>query len=283
MFQRLRKKYFIYLLLPPFLIWLSLSTSSAYAIETAIELRQIFAKTIDRTLTLPDEEQHYYAELLIYKLHQADLHNLPAQYILLIDRNPRVQAGLLFWLSEEDIPEFIGASPVSTGKENGYDFFETPLGIFEHLSKNLDFRAEGTKNKRGLMGYGEKGMRVYDFGWVTARKTWLPEMGNMRLQLHSTDLLHLEPKLGSTQSKGCIRIPATLNKLLDHYGILDADYEQNKFKINVRNALDADREINLWAGKYLIVVDSRRLNRPDWSPKPETSQHPIKKRKASSR
>jgi hypothetical protein len=36
----------------------------------------------------------------------------------------------------------------------------------------------------------------------------------------------LERRLGSAQSKGCIRIPATLNWLIDHYGRLDADYDQ---------------------------------------------------------
>ena len=48
----------------------------------------------------------------------------------------------------------------------------------------------------------------------------------MRLQVHTTDARYLEPRLGTVQSKGCIRIPATLNKLLDHYGILDAGYQR---------------------------------------------------------
>lgn len=271
----MRHKIYAYFLLPFFLVWPSLSTS-ACALESALELRDIYTKTVDRQLKLPAEEQRYYAELLLYKLHQGELTALPAQYLLMIDRNPRVQAALLFLLSEDGATELIGASPVSTGKKNGYDYFETPLGIFEHRTDNLDFRAEGTKNKLGLMGYGPKGLRVYDFGWVVARKTWLPEMGKMRLQLHSTDPLHLENRLGSAQSKGCIRIPATLNKLLDHYGLLDADYERNINRKNVSNLLDTEREPTAWSGRYMIVVDSRRAQRPVWSPLPIPHQHTVK-------
>lgn len=238
------------------------------ALETALELKEIYAKTVDRKLTLPADEQHYYAELLLFNLQQARLHDLPAQYVLMIDRSPQVQAALLFWLAKDGHVELIGTSPASTGKENGYEHFETPVGVFEHTIRNLDFRAEGTKNKLGLMGYGNKGMRVYDFGWVTARKSWTPEVGTMRLQLHSTDLLHLEPRLGMAQSMGCIRIPATMNTLIDHYGVLDADYKRVINHPKIQQILDSDREKNPWSGRYMIVVDSRRMTRPDWSPRP---------------
>ena len=162
----------------------------------------------------------------------------------------------------------IGASPASTGHQVAYEYFETPLGIFEHSIKNPDYRAEGTKNSLGLMGYGDKGMRVYDFGWVNARKTWLPETGKMRLQLHSTDPVRLEPKLGTAQSKGCIRIPASMNMLIDHYALLDADYERATAKKSIQQVLDPAREQTPWSGRYLIIVDSRRISRPDWSPLP---------------
>lgn len=257
----------------PFFFFLSLSTP-VYAIESALELRDIYTQTVDRKLSLPEDEQRYYAELLLYKLQQAQFNNLPAQYMLMVDRSPQIQAVLLFWLAEDGHVELIGASPASTGKKRGYEYFETPLGIFDHNTSNLDFRAEGTKNKLGLMGYGEKGMRVYDFGWVKARKTWLPELGEVRLQLHSTDLLHLEAKLGSVQSKGCIRIPATLNKLLDHYGVLDADYEVAINKSNISWILDPAREPIPWSGRYMIIVDSRRTTRPAWSPLPKAQQRP---------
>lgn len=258
----------------PFLIFLSLSTPG-YAIESALELMDIYTLTVDRRLNLPEDEQHYYAELLLYKLQQAQFNNLPAQYMLMVDRSPQVQAALLFWLADDGHVELIGASPASTGREGGYEYFETPLGIFDHNTNNLDFRAEGTKNRSGLMGYGSKGMRVYDFGWVKARKTWLPEMGEVRLQLHATDLLRLEPKLGLAQSKGCIRIPATLNKLLDHYGVLDADYERALKEGKALWILDPEREPTPWSGRYLIIVDSRRAARPDWSPLPIQPQRAV--------
>jgi len=238
--------------------------------ESALELKDIYSQSVDRKLTLPADEQHYYTDLLLFQLQQTGLKNLPTQYLLMIDRSPQVQAAFLFWLENDGHAELIGASPASTGRENGFEFFETPLGIFEHKIKNLDFRSEGTTNRLGLMGYGNKGMRIYDFGWVTARKTWNAEMGEMRLQLHSTDLQKLEPKLGSVQSKGCIRIPATLNSLIDHYGLLDADYERAITKKYVVRILDPLRESTPWPGRYMMVVDTRRITRPAWSPEPST-------------
>jgi hypothetical protein len=262
----------------PLLIFLSLS-APAYAIESALELRDIYTQTVDRKLNLPEDEQRYYSELLLYQLQQAQFNNLPAQYMLMVDRSPQIQAVLLFWLADDGHAELIGASPVSTGKEGGYEFFETPLGIFDHNTGNPDFRAEGTINRFGLKGYGEEGMRVYDFGWVTARKTWVAEMGKMRLQLHSTDLLRLEPRLGLIQSKGCIRIPASLNKLLDHYGVLDADYERAITEKKVLRILDPGREPTPWSGRYMIIVDTRRVTRPDWAPLPVKPQQAAARRK----
>ena len=250
-------------------------SAPAHALESALELREIYSSTVDRKLNPPAEEQRYYAELLLYHLQKAGLSKLPAQYMLLVDRSPNVQAIFLFWLGADGQAELIGASPASTGKENGYEYFETPTGIFEHNPRNMDFRAEGTKNEHGLRGYGDKGMRIYDFGWVKARKSWVDEIGDMRLQLHSTDLLKLEQKLGVALSKGCIRIPASLNKLLDHYGILDADYELAANNNKVRKILDPSREATAWPGKYLIIIDSRRVQRPDWSPLPALKKTPV--------
>ena len=61
-------------------------------------------------------------------------------------------------------------------------YYETPIGVFDHSIANPDSRAEGTENAMGILGYGVRGMRVYDFGWVGARKTWEPGKGIMRLQ-----------------------------------------------------------------------------------------------------
>ena len=251
------------------LLLLLSATLPALAFDSALDLKPVFEATVARRLTLPEAEQHYYAELVRYQLQQAGLANLPSQYLLLIDRSSKVQAALLLWLGDKDQVELIGAAPVSTGKNNGFEYFETPLGLFEHSRHHLDFRAEGTKNQLGLMGYGVKGMRVYDFGWVNARKTWVEEVGQMRLQLHSTDPKYLERKLGTRQSKGCVRIAADLNTLLDHYGILDADYESAQTEPHIAALLDPSRVVTPWAGRYMLIVDSRRVTRPTWAALPK--------------
>jgi hypothetical protein len=250
-------------------VWL-LGATQSFAMESALALREIYVQEVDRQLAVPQEEQRFYAEQLIRELQQAGLEKLPPQYVVLVDRSPQVQALLLFWIADGGGAEFIGASPVSTGRRGGFMYYETPLGVFDHSIENLDFRAEGTENAQGILGYGVKGMRVYDFGWQSARRTWRPGEGLMRLQMHTTDPRHLEPRLGSVQSMGCIRIPATLNLLLDHYGILDADYEQAMASGEDFWMLLPDREPTPWPGRYLVVMDSNRATRPAWSPRPGT-------------
>ena len=160
----------------------------------------------------------------------------------------------------------IGASPVSTGRPGTFDHFLTPLGVFEHTTANMDFRAEGTKNELGVRGYGVRGMRVYDFGWVMADRGWgAPGKSAMRLQMHATDPDLLEPRLGLPQSKGCLRIPASLNVFIDHHGLLDLDYERAANEGQHLWVLSLDRSVSQWAGKYLIVIDSMSNTRPTWA------------------
>jgi hypothetical protein len=90
----------------------------------------------------------------------------------------------------------------------------------------------------------------------------------MRLQLHSTDPELLEPRLGTIQSKGCIRISASLNRFIDRYGILDGEYERALANGETFWVLSADREPTSWSGQFLVVVDTERHRRPGWSPKP---------------
>jgi hypothetical protein len=158
---------------------------------------------------------------------------------------------------------------VSTGLPGRYEHFTTPLGVFDHSMANPDFRAEGTKNKQGFRGYGRKGMRVYDFGWVEAPRGWgSGAMGKLRLQMHATDPELAAPKLGTAQSEGCIRIPATLNTFIDRHGLLDEDYDrQSESGIHLW-VLRSDRIPVSAPGRYLIVVDSNLQQRPKWSPLP---------------
>jgi hypothetical protein len=138
----------------------------------------------------------------------------------------------------------------------------TPLGVFAQSHENADFRAEGTKNSLGIRGYGEKGMRVFDFGWVRTERGWGDgALGQMRLQMHATDPEYLEPRLGRAGSAGCIRIPATLDVFIDRHGLLDAAEEH-------RWLLRPDREPTPHPGRWLVVVDSARTTRPAWSPLP---------------
>jgi hypothetical protein len=226
----------------------------------------IFANMVDKRLSLPDAEQHRYAQLIVDALAQAHTTIQRDQYLVMVDRSPLVQTALLYWAPVEGMPLFIGASPTSTGRPGRFDYFETPLGVFEHTIDNLDFRAEGTKNENGIRGYGAKGMRVYDFGWQRANKGWGDRSPSiMRLQMHATDPDFLEMRLGNTQSKGCIRIPASLNRLIDLYGLLDQDYEQSLLEGNNMWMLHPNRQATPWSGRYLVVVDTMRTERPTWT------------------
>ncbi|WP_347815613.1 L,D-transpeptidase [Achromobacter mucicolens] len=173
---------------------------------------------------------------------------------------------MVYWLPAGGLPVYVGASPVSTGRIGQFDHFETPTGVYAHTLANPDFRAQGTKNANGILGYGAKGMRVYDFGWQQALRGWgNGGISTMRLQMHATDPVLLEPKLGTPQSKGCIRIPATLNRLLDSFGLLDADYELAADLIAPPWVLQPGRTPVFGAGRYLIIVDTGRDSRPGWA------------------
>jgi hypothetical protein len=239
------------------------------SIEQGADLASAFMQVVDKRLDVPPDEVRRYADLMSSQFLQAGLTALLPQYVVVVDRNPNVQALLIFWKDADGAARLIGAAPVSTGRIGEFDHFETPTGVFDHSIDNLDFRAEGTKNELGICGYGAKGMRVYDFGWQQAYKGWGDRgLGMMRLQMHATDPDILEARLGSVQSKGCIRIPATVNHFIDHYGLLDAGYEEAMLSGTTFWMLAADRTPTPWSGRYLIVVDTHRDERPFWSPAP---------------
>lgn len=244
--------------------------SAAAAIdEAAAALAARYAREVDMRLDVPADEQRAYATRLRNALAAAGLRDIEPEYFLLVDRSPMVQAAFVYRLSPEGEWLLIGASPVSTGRAGGFEYFITPLGVFEHVPDNMDFRAEGTRNEHGIRGYGVRGMRVFDFGWAEADRTWGPPGKSlMRLQVHATDPVLLERELGRQRSKGCIRIPASLNLFLDRYGLLDGEYERAATAGRNLWVLRADREPVAWAGKYLVVIDSGRKSRPAWSPWP---------------
>lgn len=249
-------------------ILLACASARAWAIDAA-GMSAVYRSKVELTLSVPAAETQRYARLAESALAQAGVEPMQAQYLLVVDRHPYVQAALLFWRSQRGEYRWIGASPVSTGMPGSFDHFETPLGVFDHSVANPDFRAEGTVNDNGIRGYGVKGMRVFDFGWQRVPKGWGDgKVIEMRLQMHATDPDALERRLGSAQSKGCIRIPASLNRLLDHYGVLDADYEQAQRSGDKQWVLDPPREPVPDPGRYLVVVETPREKRPPWSPPP---------------
>ena len=75
----------------------------------------------------------------------------------------------------------------------------------------------------------------------------------------------MEQRLGTAQSKGCIRIPASLNEFIDRHGVLDNDYQEEIDDGRRLWVLRGDRTPTPWSGRYLVVVDSKFSERPDWS------------------
>ena len=239
---------------------------AAAPIEGDGDLAAAFAAQVRGALQVPEPARQEYAARLRDALDVSGLHDAGPQHFLLVDRSPAVQAGFVYLLPPSGDLRLIGAFRVATGLPGTFEHFATPLGIYAHTLDNLDFRAEGTPNELGILGYGAKGQRVFDFGWVEAPRGWGDgHVGVMRLQVHSTDPGRLEPLLGRARSKGCIRIPAAVNEFLDRHGVLDADYEQAAGEGRVHWALRPDREPAAWPGRYLVVVDSGRRARPPWS------------------
>ncbi len=185
------------------------------------------------------------------------------QILVVVNRNPRVQE-LALIAAQPDAPWLvIGGTHVSTGQPNRHGYYITPTGVFTHDASIMDYRAEGTYNENHIRGLGVKGMRVWDFGWHSARKGWLDsnERGDMRLLMHATDPTWLARRIGRPASEGCVRVPADMNRFMDHHSILDRDYLQaaafdDPYDRGIRALLPADGDPTPLAGDKLVVVDS---------------------------
>jgi hypothetical protein len=238
--------------------------------HVALEMRAVFAREVTRRLHVPLAEQHAYGERLQAALDEHGIGELAGEYVILVDRAANVQALFIYFRAMPDEPwRMIGASPVATGRPGEFDHFLTPLGVFTHSPDNMDFRAEGTMNQNNIRGYGKRDMRIYDLGWVDGERGWgKGGFSQMRFQMHATDPDRLEPLLGIRHSKGCVRIPASLNVFIDHHGIIDAEYEALVASGKSLWVLHSDREPTQWAGRFIVVVDSERKTRPAWSPAP---------------
>ncbi|VWD57777.1 hypothetical protein BLA50215_06933 [Burkholderia lata] len=233
-------------------------------------MRKRFTQEVTRRLNVPASEQRAYGERLQKALADADLGDLAGEYVAMVDRAPNVQALFIYFrTTPANAWMMIGAAPVGTGLPGKYDHFLTPLGVFHHSPDTMDFRAEGTTNENGIRGYGHRDMRIYDFGWVDGERGWgKGGVSPMRFQMHATDPDRLESLLGIRHSKGCVRIPASLNTFFDRHGLLDDDYQARVEAGKSLWVLRRDRDITPIAGRYLVVIDSARKTRPAWSPLP---------------
>jgi hypothetical protein len=182
-----------------------------------------------------------------------------SQLVVVVDRAPAVQEMRIVLARPSGPWQSLGGTRVSTGQAGRRDYYLTPTGIFLHTDAILDWRAEGTFNAQHIRGLGLKGMRVWDFGWQRAERGWgAPgEHSEIRLLLHATDPDYLEQRLGRPASKGCVRIPAAMNRFLDRHGVLDADYERAaKVDRRYEALLLPDRTPTPLAGNALVVIDS---------------------------
>lgn len=186
------------------------------------------------------------------------------QLVVVVDRSLVGQELCILLAAPHAAWQPIGGSKISTGQAGRRGYFITPLGVFRHTEAIIDYRAEGTFNENHIRGLGIKGMRVWDFGWQQAVKGWAndAEPSEIRLLMHATDPDILERRLGQPASKGCIRLPAALNRFLDRHGILDADYEQAAASApRIAAVLLPDRESTPLAGDLLVIIDGSEANR----------------------
>ena len=249
------------------------SPAGARLTEVMGDTAALFACEVDTRLAVPEEERVIYGTRMLQSLVAAGVDITVPQHVLVVDRNPNVQAAFLYRITPGGGTAFSGAVPVSTGQPGTFEHFATPVGVFAHSLDSPDFRAEGTRNENGIRGYGAEGRRVFDFGWVDAPKGWGDHGESvMRLQVHATDPDLLEPQLGRPRSKGCIRIPASLDEFLDRRGILDRDYVAARESGATLWVLREDQEVTRWPGRYLVVVDSLAASRPAWAVPPRRRQ-----------
>jgi hypothetical protein len=168
------------------------------------------------------------------------------QTLLVVDRAPSVQRLWVVVATPDGSPwSVIGTVRVSTGKPGRKEHFKTPVGVFVNTPNILGYRALGTRNKYGIRGIGQKGMRVWDFGWQTTEDWRTPgAVASVRLEMHATDPTFLEGRLGRPDSEACIRVPDRFNQFLDRFGLIDAQLTALAHLIH-RPILSCEREISI--------------------------------------
>lgn len=223
------------------------AVATATAIYTPHELRQAYRREVRRRLHVPPEEVRLYGGISEMQLFSTSQELLAPQYLLVVDCNPHVQAGFLFWRLVPGSYELVGASPVSTGRERA-DAVDAVRGLLEEVAP-----AEGACALAPARTCRSGDLRVYDFGWPALHAR--PVRRDLRVQVRGADGAAAHG-LGSPCAEDCILVPASLVTFLDEYGVLDGDSGRPQ------------RHVLPFRGRHLLVVDSERDERPQWSPPP---------------
>ena len=181
------------------------------------------------------------------------------ELFVFVDRNPKKQLAMLGFVTEDGSVLALGWDFISTGDpKHGRDYHYTPCGIFLNSPNNFSYRAQGTKNERGWRGYGSKGKRIWDFGWQWSTKPirGRDEPREIRLLMHATDPDYGESKLGSVQSKGCVRVSAKFNIFVDELGALDRLYVERLTEAKFKAIVSKQYVPHGFEGRFLLVADS---------------------------
>jgi hypothetical protein len=209
----------------------------AGVVYTPHELMEQYARDVTPRLHLPGDEVRLYYSIAEWQLCVSARDMLDPQYLLVIDRNPNVQAALLLWRLWSGSYELVGASPVAAGT-NPLDAARSAQDLLVQVGANA---------RRGPS-------RVYEFGAVAGQRE--SASAEARVQLRSAPA-GAEDRLGAPCPDGCILLPASLVSFLDEYGVLDQDAPGR-----------TQRHVLPCRGRHLLLVDSERDDRPAWSPAP---------------
>jgi hypothetical protein len=209
----------------------------AGVVYTPHELMEQYARDVTPRLHLPADDVRLYCSIAEWQLCGSARDMLDPQYLLVIDRNPNVQAALLLWRLWAGSYELVGASPAAAGT--------TPLDAAQSAQDLLV--QVGANGRRGRS-------RVYEFGSAAQQRESASE--EVRVQMRSVPA-GAEDRLGVPCPDGCILLPASLVSFLDEYGILDQDAPGR-----------TQRHVLPCRGRHLLLVDSERDDRPAWSPAP---------------
>jgi hypothetical protein len=213
----------------------------AEGVCTPRELARRYAALVDRQLRVPANEAVIYGGLAENELASFREPLLGPQYMLVVDSCPAVQAAFLFWRLLPGRYELIGASPASTGNPEQAGCVQTPQGVFAQA--DVDYSG------RRLIS------RVYDFGRQRTRRPGRGGFTDVRLQARAATG-RTGALLGQVQSDGCILLPPGLVAFLDQFAVLDDGR---------KDAVTPTGESLPFAGRYLVVTDSERDDRPEWA------------------